>query len=107
MTPPLPHAPHRVGPHFGPPCAGPSFLLKFLFSLLSLLIRSGLAGSNFLGLNFFPTLCVFLQNSPLQSIPHRKVVLNSNFHTEIVYEAFNQINQHIFRNGGGRDIQTL
>jgi hypothetical protein len=32
---------------------GPSYLPKLFFSLVSLLIRSGLAESNFLGLNFF------------------------------------------------------
>jgi hypothetical protein len=55
-------------------------------------------------LEFFATPCAFLQNTPLQSIPYKKAVLNSNFYTKIVYEASKK---HVYRSGGGRVIQTL
>jgi hypothetical protein len=42
----------------------PPYLTKFFFSLLSLLIRSGLARSNFLGFNFFQLFLSFYKFPP-------------------------------------------
>jgi hypothetical protein len=95
---PLPHAPYKASPQFGPFAVGPPYLPNFTHCPLSTDKRCN-GWEHFFWIDFFPILCVLLKQFPSSPFPHKNVILNSNFETQILY--WTSI-QHVFGIGLGK-----